>query len=122
MARITIEDCCDYVTNRFDLVLIAAQRGKELNHGAPALVKNKKDKEAIIALREIAAGKIKNIKNLEKSIVNQTFTKDQEKFDIENHKLASDVNAEVLAEIESMKKPVAQVNEQLFKDEEVIEE
>jgi len=56
MARITVEDCNKFVQNRFELILVAAQRGKELNHGAVALIDNvKKDKEAIVALREIAA-------------------------------------------------------------------
>ena len=68
MARITIEDCNKFVENRFELVLVAAQRGKELNHGAQIKIDNvKKDKEAIVALREIAAG-VLDVENLKDTI------------------------------------------------------
>jgi DNA-directed RNA polymerase subunit omega len=58
MARVTIEDCRKHIKNRFELVLLAAQRAKDLSLGLPALVQNTKDKNAVLALREIAAGVI----------------------------------------------------------------
>lgn len=119
---ITIEDCDDYVANRFSLVLIAAQRGKELNHGAPALIGDVRGKEAVIALKEIASGKIKNIENLEKSIIKKTVTENQEEVNINDSKLTDDRNNRVLHEIESMKKAKPQSESQVFKDEEVIKE
>ena len=57
MARVTIEDCLEKVPNRFALVHMAAKRVRQFYRGAPALVKAD-NKEIVIALREIAAGKI----------------------------------------------------------------
>ena len=57
MARITVEDCLEVVPNRFSLVLVAAERTKQLLKGAHALINNDSDnKEVVTALREIAAG------------------------------------------------------------------
>ena len=59
MARVTVEDCLEQVENRFALVLLAAQRTRQLMKGDEPLVDNTADnKEAVIALREIAAGVI----------------------------------------------------------------
>jgi len=57
MARITVEDCLDKVPNRFQLVLLAARRAKQLLKGARPLVESD-NKEVVSALREIAAGKV----------------------------------------------------------------
>jgi DNA-directed RNA polymerase subunit omega len=54
MARLTVEDCLDNVVNRFDLVLVAAQRARQLAMGAESLVPEDNDKPTVIALREIA--------------------------------------------------------------------
>ena len=57
MARVTVEDCLEQVENRFALVLIAAQRTRQILKGAPSLLESQRDnKEAVIALREIAEG------------------------------------------------------------------
>lgn len=58
MARVTIEDCLTQVDNRFELVLLAGMRAHELANGADAYVEPQGDKPAVVALREIAAGKI----------------------------------------------------------------
>ncbi len=59
MARVTVEDCLDNVDNRFDLVMLAAKRSKQLvMQGAEPLVSPDNDKPTVIALREIAAGKV----------------------------------------------------------------
>ena len=58
MARITIEDCLEKVPNRFHLVQMAAIRAKQLKQGANALVSADDNKAVVIALREIAAGRI----------------------------------------------------------------
>lgn len=59
MARITIEDCLEKVPNRFELVHLAIKRTKQLLEGAKPLIENKdKNKEVVLALREIAEGKI----------------------------------------------------------------
>jgi DNA-directed RNA polymerase subunit omega len=54
MARVTVEDCVERVPNRFDLVLLAAHRARVLTSGAPLLVDRDKDKNPVVALREIA--------------------------------------------------------------------
>ena len=54
MARVTVEDCIDKVQNRFDLVLIAASRARQISAGAELTVPEDRDKNSVIALREIA--------------------------------------------------------------------
>jgi DNA-directed RNA polymerase subunit omega len=54
MARITVEDCLEVVDNRFELVLMATKRARQLAHGAEALVEVAHDKPTVLALREIA--------------------------------------------------------------------
>ena len=57
MARITVEDCLQHVANRFELVLIATQRARQLAHtNTDPLVTWENDKATVVALREIAAG------------------------------------------------------------------
>ena len=58
MARVTVEDCVDKVTNRFELVLLAAQRARMLASGESPLVDKENDKDPVIALREIADTKV----------------------------------------------------------------
>jgi len=58
MARTTVEDCLDNVENRFQLVLIAAKRARQIQMGADPLVPADNDKPSVIALREIAEGLI----------------------------------------------------------------
>ncbi len=58
MARVTVEDCMKKVKNRFELVTIASYRAKEINKGSRPLVEKDNDKNAVIALREIAKDKI----------------------------------------------------------------
>lgn len=54
MARITVEDCLEHIENRFDLVLLAARRARQISRGADPLVPPENDKPTVIALREIA--------------------------------------------------------------------
>lgn len=58
MARITVEDCLAVVNNRFELVLMATKRARQLANGAEPLVDAEDDKPTVIALREIAARKV----------------------------------------------------------------
>ncbi|MDH3326127.1 MAG: DNA-directed RNA polymerase subunit omega [Gammaproteobacteria bacterium] len=58
MARITIEDCLENVDNRFDLVLLATKRARQLANGREPLVPWENDKPTVVALREIADGLI----------------------------------------------------------------
>jgi DNA-directed RNA polymerase subunit omega len=59
MARITVEDCLDHVDNRFQLVMLATRRARQMRrYGVEPLVPEENDKPTVIALREIAAGLI----------------------------------------------------------------
>ncbi len=58
MARVTIEDCVDRTTNRFKLVHMAAKRVRQIREGSEYLVSSPKNEDIVVALREIAAGKI----------------------------------------------------------------
>lgn len=59
MARVTVEDCLDKVANRFELIMVASKRARQLaNDGAESFVPEENDKPTVVALREIADGKI----------------------------------------------------------------
>ena len=64
MARVTVEDCLDHVANRFELVMVAGKRARQLAYGKKALVRerpyggDRPDKPTVIALREIAEGAV----------------------------------------------------------------
>ena len=73
MARVTVEDCVDKIPNRFELVLSASFRARQLSGGAETLVDRDRDKNPVVALREIAAKELKpedlkeeHIKSLQK--------------------------------------------------------
>jgi len=59
MARVTVEDCVDKVSNRFDLVLFAAQRARQISGGADLTIDRDRDKNPVVALREIAEETVK---------------------------------------------------------------
>ncbi|HSH83627.1 MAG TPA: DNA-directed RNA polymerase subunit omega [Guyparkeria sp.] len=58
MARVTVEDCLEKIPNRFELVLTAARRARQIEYGAEPLVPMGKEKPVVIALRELGEGKI----------------------------------------------------------------
>ncbi len=58
MARVTVEDCLEYMDNRFQLVLVATKRARQIAMGSTPLVEEENDKPTVIALREIAEQKI----------------------------------------------------------------
>jgi DNA-directed RNA polymerase subunit omega len=58
MARVTVEDCLEHVDNRFALVLLGAQRARQLLKGAKPTVEHSKNKAAVLSLREIAGGNV----------------------------------------------------------------
>ncbi|MEG3124453.1 DNA-directed RNA polymerase subunit omega [Sphingomonas sp. GB1N7] len=59
MARVTVEDCVDKIPNRFDLVLLAAQRARQISGGADLTIDRDRDKNPVVALREIAEQTVK---------------------------------------------------------------
>lgn len=73
MARVTVEDCITVIANRFELVVLAAQRSKDISSGVPITVDRDNDKNPVIALREIAAHKI-STDSLKSALV-QNFSK-----------------------------------------------
>lgn len=58
MARVTVEDCVEKIPNRFELVMLAAQRARKISSGGVLTVDRDNDKNPVVALREIAAGTI----------------------------------------------------------------
>jgi DNA-directed RNA polymerase subunit omega len=73
MARVTVEDCIEKVSNRFELVMLAAQRARSLSSGAELTVERDNDKNPVIALREIAE------ENLDLEEIEQTLVKGLQK-------------------------------------------
>ena len=70
MARVTVEDCVDKIPNRFDLVLLAAQRARQISGGAELTIDRDRDKNPVVALREIAEETVKP-KHLEEALVSE---------------------------------------------------
>ncbi len=68
MARVTVEDCVQKIPNRFDLVMLAAQRAREILSGAQLTIDRDNDKNPVVALREIADETV-NLDNLSNSLV-----------------------------------------------------
>ena len=68
MARVTVEDCIEKVSNRFELVMLAAHRARELSSGAPLTVHRDNDKNPFVALREVADETI-DLGEVEESLV-----------------------------------------------------
>jgi len=58
MARVTVEDCVDKIPNRFDLVLLASQRARQISGGAELTIDRDRDKNPVVALREIAEERV----------------------------------------------------------------
>ena len=69
MARVTVEDCVDKIPNRFDLVLLAAQRARQISGGAELTIDRDRDKNPVVALREIADETVRP-DHLAESVVN----------------------------------------------------
>lgn len=68
MARVTVEDCVDKVPNRFDLVLLSAQRARQISGGAELTIDRDRDKNPVVALREIAEQTVRP-RELEEALV-----------------------------------------------------
>ena len=68
MARVTVEDCVLKIPNRFDLVMLAAQRARDISSGAPLSLERDNDKNPVVALREIADESV-DIENLAEALV-----------------------------------------------------
>lgn len=104
MARVTVEDCILNVPNRFDLVLLAAQRAKQISTGNPLTVDRDNDKDAVVALREIA-DKTVSLDGLQEDVVQSFFKRPIS--DIADKKLLTK-GEEIPVEIEEAFKDAAQ--------------
>ena len=116
MARITVEDCIDKFPSRFELVLVASQRSRELHSGETPTINKDNDKNTVIALREIADTTIpieKMKENLIAGFQKVTINDEEEDENIEtkslekenneqNEELISDFNSQVEEEIEKL--------------------
>jgi DNA-directed RNA polymerase subunit omega len=68
MARVTVEDCVDKIPNRFELVMLSAQRARKISSGAALTVDRDNDKNPVISLREIAEGTIQ-VEDLKEELI-----------------------------------------------------
>ena len=108
MARITVEDCIDKFTSRFELVLVASQRARKLHSGDEPTVKKDNDKNTVIALREIADSSI-TVEDMKESLIQefQTVTiNDEEEENLEIESVESDdlKDQNTLNSVDSIKK------------------
>ena len=103
MARVTVEDCIEKVENRFELVLLAAQRARDISVGAELQVEKDNDKNPVIALREIAEEKLDN-DDLKEGIINgmQRYIEREEGEEDEEDIAALEAEMSAAAEIEAM--------------------
>lgn len=83
MARVTVEDCVEVVPNRFDLVVVAAQRAKQIASGAPLTLDRDNDKDAVVSLREIADKTVDTDTLREETIVSYTTRQMSEAYETE---------------------------------------
>ena len=104
MARVTVEDCIDKVPSRYELVMVAAQRARDISSGAHLCVDRDNDKNSVVALREIAENKV-SIEDLQRSLVlgQQKYVEVEEPEDEE-------------VEILSAEKELADLDEQFSSD------
>ena len=103
MARVTVEDCVLKVPNRFDLVMFASQRARDIASGAPETVARDNDKNPVVALREIADDTLRLTELQEKLILGLQKEKPQD--DLEEDTEALDALKEesaILATVESL--------------------
>lgn len=103
MARVTVEDCILHVPNRFDLVLLSAQRAKQISSGNPLTVDRDNDKDSVISLREIADQTV-SLDGLEDALVQSFFKRPIS--DITDKKLLTK-GEEIPAEVEEAFKDAA---------------
>lgn len=68
MARVTVEDCIDKVQNRFELVMVSAQRARRIGSGAALTIERDNDKNPVVALREIAGEKVE-VEDLKEELI-----------------------------------------------------
>ena len=94
MARVTVEDCVDKIPNRFDLVLLASHRARQISGGAEITIDRDRDKNPVVALREIAEETVEPAEMMESVVANlQRVRIDDEDTPDENGSLAASAEA-----------------------------
>ena len=111
MARVTVEECVDKITSRFDLVLLAAHRSREMAEGAEILVDRDNDKNPIVALREIAEEKLVP-EELEESKV----------FSLQTQVDVDEADEDYIPLVQDNSKPQISASDDVAEDVEVVEE
>lgn len=129
MARVTVEDCVDKLPNRFELVMVAAQRARKIGSGSPLTVERDNDKNPVVALREVA-GETVSIADLQEDLVRShqrvmAFDEEEETIDLmdgeeEWSRIASQKNAEGMYADEEVSEnddtPAAEASEPSLQD------
>ena len=113
MARVTVEDCIDKIPNRYDLVMGAAQRARDISAGSPLCVDRDNDKNSVVALREIAETRV-SIEDLQRSLVMglQNYVEVEE---------PEDEEVEILAAEKELAEMTEQFSSDMISDEDLSE-
>lgn len=99
MARVTVEDCVEKIPSRYELVVMAARRAKDISAGAPITLSRDNDKDAVVSLREIADGTI-DLDTLKENVIHSFQTKHaMEKFTSDAPAI-EDKDAQLRAEVD----------------------
>lgn len=124
MARVTIEDCTKKIPSRFELVVLAAQRAREIAGGAEITLKRDNDKNPVIALREIACG------NVQPEALKELLTKKLQRLQINNQDLpdnnenleAMTLQSEINEEMKRLESTSDDDISKMYMDEEAVED
>lgn len=122
MARVTVEDCAQVVHSRFELVALAAQRAKAISAGSEITISRDNDKNAVVALREIAAQTV-NADLLRESLIQGLQEKvNVDEFGVEVMGDEHAINDELLSEAAAEMKAFHSSNANLSEDDDLFEE
>ena len=102
MARITVEDCIEKINNRFDLVVFAAQRGREISAGDQITIERDNDKNTVVSLREIAESTV-DVKELKENLIlsmQKQIVEEENENEDETEEVISDSAENIINDIE----------------------
>ena len=102
MARITVEDCIEKINNRFDLVVFAVQRGREISAGDQITIERDNDKNTVVSLREIAESTV-DVKELKESLIlsmQKQIVEEENENEDETEEVISDSAENIINDIE----------------------
>mgnify|MGYP001496894324 FL=1 len=102
MARITVEDCIEKINNRFDLVVFAVQRGREISAGDQITIERDNDKNTVVSLREIAESTV-DVKELKENLIlsmQKQIVEEESENEDETDEVISDSGENIINDIE----------------------